>query len=157
MAYSYDFLMRRKAQAVSHRLVAWTNSNLGSASLGGSAPTDFQICKEARGQIQSPWLGNKVDSSIGLRSTLACSVFHNVLESTLEWTYCEVIFNSGIVSHTPFFSLDLASAIVDEGMELLNYSVQKIIIINVYLKRIALGHQTFEYTKTRIIQYPCWF
>ncbi len=33
----------------------------------------------------------------------------NVLESTLEGTYGEVIFNSGIGSHTPCFSLDSAS------------------------------------------------
>jgi hypothetical protein len=32
-----------------------------------------------------------------------------VLESTLEWTYGEVIVNYGIGSHTPCFSLDLAS------------------------------------------------
>ncbi len=41
-----------------------------------------------RGQIQSPWLGDKVDSGIELRSTLVygCPMsMVNVLESTLEW------------------------------------------------------------------------
>ncbi len=34
----------------------------------------------------------------------------NVLKLTLEWTQGEVIVNSGIGSHTPYFSLDSASA-----------------------------------------------
>jgi hypothetical protein len=33
----------------------------------------------------------------------------HVLESTLEWTYGEVIDNSGIGSHSPCFNLDSAS------------------------------------------------
>jgi hypothetical protein len=47
----------------------------------------------------------KVDSGIGLP-------MENVLESTLKWTLGEIIVNSGIESHTPRFSLDPASVLV---------------------------------------------
>ncbi len=52
-----------------------------------------------RGSNPKSLTGDKVDTGIGLWSTLA-----NVLESTLEYTNGEVIVKSGIGSHTPCFS-----------------------------------------------------
>jgi hypothetical protein len=49
--------------------------------------------------------GDKVDSGIGLSMV-------NVLEPTVEWTYGEVIIDSGIGSHTKRFSLDSASDVL---------------------------------------------
>ncbi len=47
-------------------------------------------------------MGDKVDSGKGLSIV-------DVLESTLEWTYGEVIVNSSIGSQIPCFSLDTVS------------------------------------------------
>ncbi len=48
-------------------------------------------------QIQCAWLGDKVDSGIGLGSTLAEGLpFVKVLKSTRELTEGEIIVNSGI-------------------------------------------------------------
>ncbi len=54
-----------------------------------------------RGQILSPWLGDKVDFGIGLRSTLIYIVCPCVGVDTEVDIRCGHIVNSGIGSHTP--------------------------------------------------------
>jgi hypothetical protein len=68
--------MRRIAQAVVHRLVAWTSSNLRSASHGGFSRLISKTVKKPEAKYKVSDSGDKVDSSIGFRSTLACSVVH---------------------------------------------------------------------------------
>jgi hypothetical protein len=66
--------------------------------------------KSLTGGYSRLWHRVKVDSDIGLPMVL-------LLESTLEWTYGEVIVNSCTGSHTPSFSLDSASVRANRNRE----------------------------------------
>jgi hypothetical protein len=76
----------------------------------------------------------------------------NVFESTLEWTYGEVIVNSGIGSHTPCFSLDSAPDVCLE-QESLHYCTSNLFtVFTLFLKVFFI--QSFGFSQLSNIFLP---
>jgi hypothetical protein len=96
------------------------------------------------GEIQSPWLGDKVDSGTGLRSTLAYGslgwrvvVDDSVVD--IRWGYSQL---RHIGSHTPCFSLDSVFVYL--------FMSQSAGFLILYLRHPSWTHQWFSHPSIQI-------